>query len=325
MNLTVSSSPHIHDDLSYKKIMWYVIIALLPAMLFSFYVFGIRALILTMVSILSCVIFEVLIKRLFFKDFTFDASPIITGILLAFNVPSILPLWEIIIGSVVAIGIAKMTYGGLGKNPFNPALVGRVFLLISFPIDMTTWTLPFTNHFSFTDVITGPTILGGIREGFLKGQSLSEITSTIPSYIDIFIGGRGGSLGEISAIALIIGGLFLLYKKIISWHIPVSFIFTLFIFTGIFWLINPEVYINPIIHVLSGGLLLGAIFMATDYSTSPMTYKGMLVFGTGCGIITAIIRLWGSYPEGVSFAILIMNAIVPLINNIFKPTKFGQS
>jgi Na+-translocating ferredoxin:NAD+ oxidoreductase subunit D len=323
MNFSISPAPHINNGLSYKKIMWYVVIALLPAMLVSFYVFGIRSLLLISVSIASCVLIETFIKKMFFNDRSFDASPLITGLLLAYNIPSSLPLWELIIGCFVAVAIAKMTFGGLGKNPFNPAIVARIFLLLSFPVDMTTWPKPFIDFTSVSDAVTGPTILSGIKEGLLNGHSMKEISAGFPSYFDLFIGKMGGSLGEVSTLALIIGGIFLLLKKVISWHIPFSFIISIFIFTGIFWLINPDVFINPLFHILSGGLMLGAIFMATDYSTSPMTGKGMLIFGAGCGIITAIIRLWGSYPEGVSFAILSMNATVPLINKYCKPVKFG--
>ena len=303
--------------------MWLVIIALIPEMFASFYLFGIRAVILVTISVISCVTIEMIIKRIFFRDFSFDASPIITGVLLAFNIPSGLPVWELITGCFVAIAIAKMTFGGLGKNPFNPAIVARIFLLVSFPLDMTTWPRQVENVFSLTDAVTGSTILGGIREGLLDGHKVKELTSLFPSYLDLFIGKTGGSLGEVSAVALIAGGMFLLFKKIISWHIPVSFILTVFLFTGVFWLINPDTYLNPLFQVLAGGLLLGAIFMATDYTTSPMTGKGMLIFGAGCGIITSVIRLWGSYPEGVSFAILFMNATVPLIDKFFKPQKFG--
>jgi len=323
--LTVSGSPHIHGDQSLKKIMWGVVFALLPAMLVSFWYFGLPAIIVTLTAIVSCLIFEFLIQKYILKQSPTitDGSAVITGILLAFNVPSSLPLWQMAIGALVAIGIAKMSYGGLGKNPFNPALVGRVFLLISFPVDMTSWPLP-KPIWSMVDAITGPTSLGILKEGIGKGDTISQLASQLPSYQDMFMGGIGGSLGEVSAAALILGGLFMIYKKIISWHIPVSYIITVALFTGIMWQINPEHYINPLFHLLAGGLLLGAIFMATDMVTSPMTYKGMLIYGLGCGILTVLIRLWGSYPEGVSFAILIMNAVVPLINKGFKPKRFGE-
>ncbi len=344
--LTISGSPHIHGEQYVKKIMWGVVLALLPAMFVSFWYFGTDAILVTLTAIISCVAFEFLIQKLFFKNQNVtvtDGSAVITGILLAFNVPANLPLWEMVIGSFVAIAIAKMSYGGLGKNPFNPALVGRVFLLISFPADMTTWPVP-KPFATIVDAITGPTALGVVKEGLMKGETISQITQKsdslrniinsgqtvsdlqnfIPQYYDMFLGSMGGSLGEVSAIALILGALYLLFRKIISWHIPVSFIGTVLLFTFILWQINPEQYINPLFHLLTGGLLLGACFMATDMVTSPMTHQGMIVFGIGCGLLTTIIRIWGAYPEGVSFAILIMNAIVPLINRAFKPKVFGK-
>ncbi|MBP7496128.1 MAG: RnfABCDGE type electron transport complex subunit D [Bacteroidales bacterium] len=322
--LTLSGSPHVHSEQDVKKIMWGVVIALIPAMLISVVYFGIDALVLTLTSVIACLAFEYLIQKYLLKGEVtiLDGSAVITGVLLAFNVPSNLPLWEIVIGALVAIGIAKMTFGGLGKNPFNPALVGRVFLLISFPVDMTTWPKP--ERFNFlSDVVSGPTALGVLKEGLMKSETVEQLSNNLPSYSHLFFGGVGGSLGEVSALALILGGIYMLYKKIISWHIPVSYILTVFIFTGVLWLIDPTRYADPVFHLLAGGLMLGAIFMATDMVTSPMTYKGMLVFGLGCGILTVLIRLWGAYPEGVSFAILLMNVCTPLINKGFKPKKFG--
>lgn len=323
--LTVSGSPHVHSDQSLKKIMWGVVIAMVPAMLVSFWYFGLPAIIITLTAVISCLVFEYLIQKYLLKQnpTITDGSAIITGMLLAFNVPSSLPLWQMVIGALVAIGIAKMSYGGLGKNPFNPALVGRVFLLISFPVDMTLWPLP-KPVWTMVDAITGPTSLGILKEGVAKGDTVSQLASQLPSLQDLFIGGIGGSLGEVSAAAIILGGLYMIFRKIITWHIPVSFIATVAIFTGIMWQINPEQYINPMFHLLAGGLMLGAIFMATDMVTSPMTYKGMIIYGIGCGVLTVLIRLWGSYPEGVSFAILIMNAVTPLINKGFKPKRFGE-
>jgi electron transport complex protein RnfD len=323
--LTVSGSPHVHSDQSLKKIMWGVVIAMVPAMLVSFWYFGLPAIIITLTAVISCLVFEYLIQKYLLKQnpTITDGSAIITGMLLAFNVPSSLPLWQMVIGALVAIGIAKMSYGGLGKNPFNPALVGRVFLLISFPVDMTLWPLP-KPVWTMVDAITGPTSLGILKEGVAKGDTVSQLASQLPSLQDLFIGGIGGSLGEVSAAAIILGGLYMIFRKIITWHIPVSFIATVAIFTGIMWQVNPEQYINPMFHLLAGGLMLGAIFMATDMVTSPMTYKGMIIYGIGCGVLTVLIRLWGSYPEGVSFAILIMNAVTPLINKGFKPKRFGE-
>jgi len=324
--LTVSSSPHLHGDLSIKRIMWGVVIALLPATLVSFWYFGIGAILITAVSVLTCVLVEFLITKFFLKEPTSigDGSAVITGILLALNVPSNLPVWMIVTGAVFSIAVAKMTFGGLGKNPFNPALAGRVFMLISFPADMTSWPIPVANRAVLVDAVTGPTSLGIVKEGLAKGDAMSDLMTRIPSYADMLLGNMGGSLGEVSAIAIIIGGLFMLIRKIITWHIPVSFIGTVFAFTGILYLIDPAQYINPVFHLLAGGLMLGAIFMATDMVTTPMTRSGMVVFGIGCGLLTVVIRIWGAYPEGVSFAILIMNAVTPLINKGLKPKKFGE-
>jgi len=324
--LTISGSPHINSEQSVKKIMWGVVIALVPTMLVSFWYFGLGAIIITLSSVAACVLFEFLIQKYMLKQTPTinDGSAVITGVLLALNVPSNLPIWMIVIGALVAIGVAKMTYGGLGKNPFNPALIGRVFLLISFPVDMTSWPLPLVNRTTMFDAITGPTALGTIKEGIAKGESVQQLMHNIPSYTDMLIGNMGGSLGEVSAIAIILGGLFMLFRKIITWHIPVSFLLTVFLFTGILFEIDNTKYVDPVFHLLTGGLMLGAIFMATDMVTSPMSKSGMLIFGFGCGFLTVLIRVWGSYPEGVSFAILIMNAVVPLINKGFKPKKFGE-
>ncbi len=326
--LTVSGSPHIHGDESVKKIMYGVVIAMVPAMLVSFYFFGLGAIRVTIIAVASCLLFEYLIQRYLLKGVATinDGSAIITGMLLSFNVPSGLPVWMVIIGSLVAIGIGKMTFGGLGKNPFNPALVGRVFLLISFPVDMTSWPKPGTFSTAITDAITGPTPLAIMKEGVSKGQTVTDILASgkIPSYVEMLLGNMGGSIGEISAIAIIIGGIYMLIRKIITWHIPVSFILSAFIFSGILWLIDGTHYVDPLFHLVTGGLMLGAIFMATDMVTSPMAPKGQIIFGLGCGLLTMIIRIFGAYPEGVSFAILIMNAFVPLINKAFKPIRFGE-
>ncbi len=324
--LTVSGSPHVHNDQSVQKIMWGVVLALIPALLVSFWYFGLGALVTTLIAVLSCVLIEYAIAKYMLKvvPTITDGSAVVTGILLAFNVPSNIPWWQLVIGSIVAIGVAKMSFGGIGRNPFNPALIGRVFMLISFPVDMTTWPLPIQNRFTLVDAITGPTSLGIVKDGVKSGESLTALASKIPDYANMLIGNMGGSLGEVSAAALILGGLYMIFRKIITWHIPVSYLLTVFLFTGILWLINPEQYIDPIFHLLAGGLMIGAIFMATDMVTSPMTWKGMLVFGFGCGILTVLIRVWGAYPEGVSFAILIMNAATPLINKGFKPKRFGE-
>ncbi|MDD5695344.1 MAG: RnfABCDGE type electron transport complex subunit D, partial [Bacteroidales bacterium] len=224
----------------------------------------------------------------------------------------------------VSIGIAKMAFGGIGKNIFNPALVGRVFLLLSFPVQMTSW--PVANPMfmpQITDAITGPTALGILKEGLQAGKTVQELMPELPSYVNDLLGNQGGSIGEVSAIALLIGAVYLFYRKIITWHIPVAYLGSAFVFSGIMHLINPSLYVTPFFHLIAGGMILGVFYMATDMVTSPMSPKGMIIFGVGCGIITMLIRIWGSYPEGVSFAILIMNAVTPLINRGFKPARFG--
>ncbi|MBP5643260.1 MAG: RnfABCDGE type electron transport complex subunit D [Bacteroidales bacterium] len=315
--LTISGSPHVHGDLSVKKIMYLVILALMPAFAVSVYFFGFNAIRVTLISVATCVLTEFLIQKYLMKgECTIgDGSAILTGILLAFNVPSNIPWWMVVVGGIVAIGIAKMSFGGLGKNPFNPALVGRVFMLISFPVAMTTWPVPNQNFWS-VDVITGPTTLGLLKEGGVN--AVSNI-----NYWDMLIGNTGGSFGEMCAMALIIGGLFLIIMKIIDWQTPFIIIATVALVSFICWRIDPTTYVNPLYHILSGGLMLGAFFMATDMVTSPMTIGGKCIFALGVGLLTIIIRLWGQYPEGMSFAILIMNAVVPLINKGFKPKRFG--
>lgn len=317
--LYVSPSPHIHSSDSISKNMYGVLIALVPAFLVSLYFFGLGALIVTATSVVACVLFEYLIQKFLMKrePSICDGSAILTGVLLAFNLPSNLPVWIVLIGALAAIGIGKMSFGGLGNNIFNPALVGRVFLLISFPAQMTTWPLvdalsPFP--MTYTDAQTGATVLSLMNEGALD---------KLPSLTDMLIGDKGGSLGEVSALALLLGGAYMLWKKIITWEIPVAVLGTVFVFTGIMHLVNPVAYASPLVHLLSGGLMLGAIFMATDYVTSPMSRNGMLIYGVGIGVLTTVIRLFGSYPEGMSFAILIMNAFTPLINSYVKPKLFG--
>jgi len=324
--LQVSGSPHVHGTETVKKIMWSVVIALLPALAVSVFYFGLPVLILTLVSIATCLLTEYLIQRFMLKGNVSitDGSAVITGLLLAFNVPANLPVWILMIGAFVAIAIAKMPFGGLGKNPFNPALVGRVFLLISFPVQMTTWPKPTPIWNLGADVITGPTPLGILKEGVKNGQAVGDLMTEMPSYVDLLFGQMGGSFGEVSAIALLIGAIFLLIRKVITWEIPVSFLLTAFLFSGIFYLVDPSTYANPCFHLVTGGLMLGACFMATDMVTSPTTRWGMIVFGVGCGLLTIIIRLFGAYPEGVSFAILIMNAFVPLINKGFKPRTYAK-
>ncbi len=325
--LNVSGSPHVHSDESTKKIMWRVNIALVPAFLVSIAYFGINALLVSLISVAACVLFQWLIEKFIMKVPTTicDGSAVVTGLLLSFNVPATCDMmWLVILGALVAIGIGKMSFGGLGKNRFNPALVGRVFLLISFPVQMTTWPTPsgkIFGNFASTDVVTGATPLGLIKEGGAEA---------LPQVWDLLIGHMGGSLGEVSAIAILIGAIYLLCTRVISWHIPVTFIGTAFVMVLILAAADPtwnttgmcagEFALN---QILMGGIMLGACFMATDMVTSPMAKTGQLVFGFGCGLLTIIIRRWGAYPEGVSFAILLMNAVTPLLNRWFQPKRFA--
>lgn len=327
--LNISGSPHVHSDESTKKIMWRVNLALVPMLLCGIAYFGLNALLISLVSVVCCCLFQWLIEKFILKvpSTVCDGSAVVTGLLLAFNVPATAEMiWLVAIGALVAIGVGKMTFGGLGKNPFNPALVGRVFMLISFPVQMTTWPT-VGKWFPMTlDTTTGATPLGIIKEGLTHDgatvQSVIE-ANNLPSLTDILLGHMGGSLGEVSAIAILIGAIYLLCRKIISWHIPVAFIGTAFVFSGILWLCDPTQYIDPVTTILTGGIMLGACFMATDMVTSPMSKCGQLIFGFGCGLLTIIIRNWGAYPEGVSFAILLMNSVTPLINRWCKPQRFA--
>lgn len=326
--LTISGSPHIHTEDSIRKIMFTVVLAMVPAFLVSIYFFGADALRVTAISVITCVVTEYLIQKYLIKgELTIDdGSAIVTGILLAFNVPAGLPWWIVVLGGIFAIAVGKMAFGGIGKNPFNPALVGRVFLLISFPVQMTTWPLPrplFAEK--ITDALTGPTPLGLLKEGLMSNKTIDQIMAdpAMPDYIQRMTGFQTGSLGEMSAIALILGAIFMFYRKVITWHIPISYLLSAFLFAGVFWLIDPTHYADPFFHLFTGGLMLGIFYMATDMVSSPMSPRGQIVFGIGCGLLTMIIRFWGGYPEGVSFAILIMNAFTPLINSYIKPKGFG--
>ena len=381
--LIVSLSPHVHGGDSVQKNMYGVLIALIPAFLVSLYFFGLGALIVTATSVAACLFFEWAIGKYLMKKPTTticDGSAIITGVLLAFNLPSNLPIWIIILGALFAIGVGKMSFGGLGCNPFNPALAGRVFLLLSFPVQMTTWPAvesqivtptPVVTYMDkaatdSTDAISGATPLAlmkvvaksdaeiskaekelaTLQEEALKPNAdltkidkettkltqkieaakvtIEKAKTDMPSWIELLVGQNAGSLGEISGIALLLGLAYMLWRKIITWHIPLSIFATVFVFSGILHLANPQGYANPEMHLLTGGLLLGAIFMATDYVTSPMSKKGMLIYGVCIGLLTVIIRTFGAYPEGMSFAILIMNAFTPLINTYCKPKRFGE-
>jgi electron transport complex protein RnfD len=299
-----------------------VVYALIPGALVGVYFFGIPAIKVIAVAVASCVAMEALWQKLTGSPITInDGSAALTGLLLAMNLPSGAPWWLVVIGSFVAIIIAKQIFGGIGNNPFNPALVGRVFLLISFPVAMTTWPEPRSFFTQTADATTGATPLGALKTAIFEHGTIGAAPEM--NLMDPFLGNVGGSLGEISALALILGGVYLIARRIITWHIPVVYIATVAVLTGILWLINPEGYANPVFHLVAGGLMLGAFFMATDMVTSPITNMGKIIFAVGCGAITVVIRLWGGYPEGVSFAILIMNAFVPLINRATKPTKFG--
>ena len=328
--LIVSLSPHAHGTDTVEKNMYGVIIALLPALLVSFYFFGIGSAIVCATSVAACVLFEWAINKFMLKNertTICDGSAVLTGLLLGFNLPSNLPIWIIIIGALFAIGVGKMTYGGLGNNLFNPALVGRAALLVAFPAQMTTWP-KIGQHWAYLDAETGATPLALMQQAIKAGDvdKAQEYLTQIPSALDLFLGNHpdgAGAMGEICALALLLGFAYMLWKKIITWHIPVSIICTVFVLAGIMHLANP-VYADPFAVIFSGGLMLGAIFMATDYVTSPMTAKGQLIYGVAIGVLTIVIRNWGAYPEGMSFAILIMNAFTPLINNYVKPKRFGE-
>ena len=311
--IIAAPSPHIHGAENTRRIMGDVVLALLPALLVSVYVLGWRVLFVTAVSVVACVAFEYLIARFLLKRRATigDLSAVVTGLLLAFNLPTGIPWWIVVIGALVAIGIGKMTFGGLGCNPFNPALTGRIFLLIAYPVQMTDWTT------GVPDALTGSTILADVKAGL---TSVSEV-----DFVAMLGGHMNGSMGEIGSFALILGGIYLLCRRVISWHIPVAVLGTMAIF-GFCLAIGDggaALWQLPLFHLLAGGALLGAIYMATDYSTSPMTHCGMLIYGVGIGLLTMIIRVWGAYPEGMSFAIFIMNAATPLINKYCKPKRFG--
>ncbi len=326
--LIVSLSPHAHGSDSVERNMYGVIIALVPALLVSLFYFGIGSAIVCLSSVAACVFFEWAINKFILRserNTILDGSAALTGLLLGMNLPSNLPVWIIIIGALFAIGVGKMTFGGLGQNIFNPALVGRCALLVAFPAQMTSWPVP-GQLTDYTDAVTGATPLAVMKEAIKTGNA--DVLNQLPDAFslllgDYSIGGGAGTIGEICGLALLAGLAFMLWRKIITWHIPVSIIVTVFVFSAIMHLANP-IYADPTTVILSGGLLLGAIFMATDYVTSPMTGKGQLIYGVCIGLLTIIIRNWGAYPEGMSFAILIMNAFTPLINNYVKPKRFGE-
>ena len=320
MKLILSSSPHAHAKNSVSSMMRDVIIALLPAAGCSVWFFGMRAVWLIAVCIAASVVTEAVCRIAMKRENSIgDFSAVLTGLLLALNLPATTPWWVVLIGAIFAIGVAKMTFGGLGQNLFNPAIAGRVFLLISFPTYMTDWTKPagFIGN-AITDAYTGATPLGIVAENGLNAIQNMD-------YMNMLFLNIGGSAGELSAIALLIGFVYLLVRNVIKPYITLSIWATVFVFSGIFWLINPVEFTDPVFNLLTGGLLLGSIFMATDYVTSPMRKWGGVVFGAGIGLLTMLIRYFGAYPEGMSFAILIMNSVVPLLNKWFHTKKYGRA
>ena len=314
----VAPAPHMHNPHSTQSLMRDVILAMLPALAVSVWVYGLNVLCVTAIAVVSCVVVEFLIQKYLIKgpSTVGNLSAVVTGILLAFNLPVDIPWWIIVIGAVVAIGVAKMTFGGLGHNPFNPALVGRVFLLIAYPVQMTSFAQPASAD--YVDAFAGATPLAALKA---KAIEVGDV-----NLLNMFAGMMPGSMGEIAAAALLVGGLYMLWRRVITWHIPVAVLGSMALFAFIVALAQgggEALYALPAFHLLAGGAMLGAIFMATDYVTSPMTPKGMIIYGVGIGVITMIIRMWGAYPEGMSFAILLMNAVTPLINKYVKPRRFG--
>ena len=314
----VATAPHMHSPMSTQSLMRDVLIALVPAFCLSGIVYGLDAFRVTAIAVASCVLVEYIIQKFLIKgpSTVCNLSAVVTGVLLAFNLPSNIPWWIIVIGAVVAIGVAKMTFGGLGHNPFNPALVGRVFLLIAYPVQMTSFPKPI--HPDYVDAFAGATPLAA-----LKSKAIAVGDTNL---LDMLSGMMPGSMGEIAAAALLAGGIYMIWRRVITWHIPVAVLGSMAAFAFIVALAQgggEALYALPAFHLLAGGAMLGAIFMATDYVTSPMTPKGMIIYGIGIGVITMIIRMWGAYPEGMSFAILLMNAVTPLINKYVKPRRFG--
>lgn len=337
--LFISSSPHVHGGVSASRLMWTVFATLVPAAAWSIYLFGLPALFVLVSTILFCVVFEAGGQLIAKKPVNVaDGSAALTGLILALTLPPGLPLWICAVGSFVAIVITKVFFGGLGQNPFNPAMTGRVFLLIAFPAPLTRWLVPrgtAENLFGApvtaldaagkvvefgsdkVDVVTAATPLGLLTE-----KGVQAVTS-LQSGADIFVGQINGSLGETSALFLLLGGIALLAMRVITWHIPIAFLGSMAVFAAVTNAIDPSHYAGATFHLFTGGAMIGAWFMATDYVTSPMYPKGKIIFGLGCGALTMVIRLWAGYPEGVSFAVLLMNACVPIIDTYTKPKKFG--
>lgn len=324
--MIVSPSPHLHANVSTRSLMRDVVIALMPAVIVSVLAYGWQELLVLGVSVLSCVVLEYLITRYMLKKESTigDLSAVVTGLLLAMNLPFTTPWWVVFIGALFAIGVAKMTFGGIGQNVFNPAIAGRVFLLVSFPVYMTEWKAPA--GILPLDAFSGATPLGAIKEGLMGGSTVPEIMARDGyDYLTMLFAGMGGSAGEISAIALLAGFVYLLVRKVIKPHITLSIWLSVFAFSGIMWLCNPAQFTDPVFNLLTGGMILGSCFMATDYVTSPMSKWGGVIYGAGIGILTMLIRYFGSYPEGMSFAILLMNMVVPLLNRAFHQKKYGRA
>lgn len=323
--LLVSPAPHIHAAVSTKSLMRDVVIALLPAVIVSVVFYGLGEIVVLGTSVVSCILVEYLITKFLLKkpSTVCDYSAVVTGVLLALNLPYTTPWWVVFIGALFAVGVVKMTFGGLGQNIFNPAIAGRVFLLVSFPAYMTNWQMP--GGLFGVDAVSGATPLGLINEGIMNGQTVPEIMSANGlSYSQMLFANIGGSVGEISALALLAGFVYLLVRKVIRPHITLSIWATVALVSLVFWLAAPDRFTDPLFNLLSGGMILGSCFMATDYVTSPMSVKGGVIYGIGIGFITLMIRYFGSYPEGMSFAILIMNSTVPLINMWFHQKKYGR-
>ena len=303
---TMSSSPHVRSSETTRRIMIDVIIALLPATVCGVYFFGFSALWVVLVCVASAILTEAILQKLMHKKVTaFDGSAALTGLLLALNLPPSVPLWIPVLGGAFAIAIVKQCFGGLGHNFLNPALAARAFLVVSWPTAMTTWTMP-------VDAVSSATPLTALKLG-----------GTLSPYLDMAVGNVGGCIGETSAIALVIGGLYLLARRVIDWRIPVFYIGSVALIT---WIAGPDGLFtgDALYHILGGGLMIGAIYMATDYTTSPMANRGKIIYAVGCGVLTSVIRLWGGFPEGVSYSILLMNLVVPLIDKAFKPRLFGS-
>lgn len=317
--MLVSPSPHIHANVCTRSLMHDVIIALTPAIVVSVLFYGWSELLILAVSVASCVLLEWAITKYMLKapSTIGDMSAVVTGLLLAMNLPSTTPWWVVFIGALVSIGVAKMTFGGIGQNPFNPAITGRVFLLISFPTYMTDWTVP-QGFIHSSDAVSGATLLGRYAEGGVEAVAGTDYLNTL--FLNI-----GGSAGEISTLALLVGFAYLLVRKVIKPWITLSIFATIAVFSGIFWMIDPSTYTDPLFNLLTGGVVLGACFMATDYVTSPMSNLGGVIYGIGIGLLVMLIRYFGAYPEGMSFAILIMNMVVPLLNNWCHQKKYGRS